>query len=392
VSQWTLLGKLMKAIHENYLRIYGGDEDKLRNDFAEKIKPAKEFLEDDFDKNKKTITFKKFKDTFQKYCKMNSSGLANEFVPQLNIYNLNWFYKTLQIHIKEDFCEKYFDAEEVGSGMKNLLLISLFQTYADLMGGKVIFGIEEPETFLYPNAQRGLYNSFRELSKQTQIFYTTHSPNFINAYYAYEIEILQKNKEGGTIVLSKNNKYLTEETAKKKKFTIYTQFNSERNELFFAKKVILVEGPSDKILWTTICQERWNIVNLDEKSISVIECGGKGGVNYFVGVCNLVGIKNYFAIWDEDNEEEYKPEKDWLLETKNNGKGIEIPENLEKFLGLPDGKDAPKVKNAYNWAIDKNNKIPDLFIKVKNFLEEECEIEKIEKINELDIENDDIPF
>lgn len=386
VSQWTLLGKLMKAVYENYLKKYDNDEDKLKRDFAEKIKPAKEFLEEDFDSNSKTLTFKKFKETFKKYCEINSSGLANDFIPELNIYNLNWFYKTLQIHIKENFCEKYFDAEEIGAGMQNLLLISLFQTYAELMGGKVIFGIEEPESFLYPNAQRGLYKSMRELSKETQIFYTTHSPNFIDAYYAYEIEILQKTKEQGTIVLSKDKNFLTEETAEKEKFRIYTQFNAERNELFFARKVILVEGPSDKIFWTTICKKRWNF-DLDKEGVSIIECGGKGGVNYFIGVCKLVGIQDYFAIWDQDIKEEYKPRKDWLKETKDKEKGIEIPGNLEKFLKLPEGDEASKVKNAYEWAINQNKKIPDLFLGVKNFLEEKDKNKQNDLINE-----EDIPF
>lgn len=367
VSQWTLLGKLMRAIHENYLKKYGGNEDKLKKDFAEKIKPAKEFLEADFDTE--TVTFKKFVDTFQKYCQVNSAGLANEFIPKLNIYNLNWFYKTLQIHIREDFPEKDFDAEEVGAGMQNLLLISIFQTYAELMGGKVIFGIEEPENFLYPNAQRSLYQSFQEISKASQIFYTTHNPNFIDAYRAYEIEILQKTQKRGTVNLPKNEKYLTEETAEREKFRIYTQFNTERNELFFARKVILVEGDADKILWTTICEKRWGL-DLNKEGVSIIECGGKGGVNYFVGVCKLVGIQDYFAIWDQDNEGEYTPRKDWLGETKNGDKGIEIPGNLEKFLGLPEGENANKVKNAYEWAINESNEIPELFLKVKQFLME----------------------
>lgn len=368
VSQWTLLGKLMKAIYENYLMIYENNEDKLKEDFAEKIEPAKEFLEKDF--YPEGITFKKFTDTFKKYCRINSAGLANEFNPKLNIYNLNWFYKTLQIQVRENFLEKDFDAEEVGAGMQNLLLISIFQTYAELMGGKVIFGIEEPENFLYPNAQRGLYRSFQELSKNSQIFYTTHNPNFIDAYRAYEIEILQKTKEEGTISLPKNKEYLNKETAEREKFRIYTQFNAERNELFFARKVILVEGNSDKILWTTICEKRWGL-DLNKEGVSIIECGGKGGVNYFIGVCKLVGIQNYFAIWDQDSEEEYNPRKDLLEETRNNGKGIEIPNNLEKFLKLPQGNEANKVKNAYEWAINENNKIPDLFLKVKNFLEEQ---------------------
>ena len=56
------------------------------------------------------------------------------------------------------------------------------------------------------------------------------------------------------------------------------------------------------------------------------------------------------------------------MEVKNNGKGIEIPEKLETFLGLLAGKEVQKVKNAYEWAINKNNEIPDLFLKVKDFL------------------------
>ncbi|MGB3480525.1 MAG: AAA family ATPase [bacterium] len=370
ISQWTLLGKLMRIIHNNYIQKYDTDEEKLKKDFEEKIKSAKDFLEADF--NPEVVTFKRFVDTFKKYCKINSAGLANEFIPKLNIYNLNWFYKTLQIHIKEDFPEKDFDAEEVGAGMQNLLLISIFQTYAELMGGKVIFGIEEPENFLYPNAQRSLYQSFQELSKNSQIFYTTHNPNFIDAYRAYEIEILQKIKDKGTVHLQKDKQYLTEETAEEEKFRIYTQFNTERNELFFARKVVLVEGDSDKILWTALCENRWGL-DLNKDGITIIECGGKGGVNYFIGVCKLVGIQDYFAIWDQDNEEEYSPRKDWLSETKDDDKGIGIPGNLEKFLGLPEGNNAKKVKNAYKWALDEKNKIPELFLKVKKYLTEKHE-------------------
>lgn len=392
ISQWTLLGKLMRIIHDNYIQKYDNDEEKLKIDFEDKIKLAKDFLEADF--NPEVVTFRRFVDTFKKYCEINSAGLANEFIPKLNIYNLNWFYKTLQIHIKEDFPEKDFDAEDVGAGMQNLLLISIFQTYAELMGGKVIFGIEEPENFLYPNAQRSLYQSFQELSRNSQIFYTTHNPNFIDAYRAYEIEILQKTKDKGTINLQKDKQYLTEETAAKEKFRIYTQFNTERNELFFARKVILVEGDADKILWTTLCENRWAL-DLDKGGVTIIECGGKGGINYFIGVCKLVGIQEYFAIWDQDNEEEYNPRKDWLGETKDYDKGIEIPGNLEKYLGLPEGNNAQKVKNAYRWAFDEKNGIPKLFMKVKKFLTEKHKL-KIDSESELSVNNDinfvDIPF
>src|SRR5690606_38964395 len=125
---------------------YDDNEDRLKEDFKEKMNPAKEFLENDFSEGQ--VTFKKFSDTFKNKCDENSAGLASDFKPVLDIYNINWFYKTLQIHITEDNPELHFDSTEVGAGMQNLLMISIFQTYSELMGGKVIFGIEEPEIYL----------------------------------------------------------------------------------------------------------------------------------------------------------------------------------------------------------------------------------------------------
>jgi putative ATP-dependent endonuclease of the OLD family len=364
VSQWTMLGKLMKIVYENYINKYGGNEQKLKKDFAGKIKLAKEFLEDDFAKEQ--ITFDKFKASFRKHCVENSSGLASEFEPILDIYNLNWFYKTLQIHVKEDIPEKHFDSEEVGAGMQNLLMISIFQTYAELMGGKVVFGIEEPEMYLYPQAQRALYKNLIKLSKDTQIFYSTHNQNFVDASRPDDIVLLRKNVDKGTYKLERDE-YFSEETAEKRWHKIYTHFNTERNELFFAKKVILVEGDSDKILYSTLCEDRWGI-DLDAKGVSIISCGGKGGVNYFVGVCKLIGFDDYFAIWDQDNDK-YKPNKDHLPDVLTDKKGLEIAGNLETFVSLPEGKDAEKIKNAYEWAIKvKEENIPIEFIKVKDYL------------------------
>jgi len=361
VSRWTMLGKLMRLVYENYVSKYEGNEQNLKDKFAETIKPAKDFLEDDF--TTEEVTYKKFVHTFKKYCKENSAGLANEFDPVLEIYNLNWFYKTLQIHIKENFPDKPFDSDQVGAGMQNLLLISIFQTYSELMGGRVIFGIEEPEIYLYPQAQRALYKNFIKISENTQIFYTTHNPNFVDAVRPEDLILLRKDEEQGTYALNKNTAFNTE-TAERQKYRIYTHFNSERNEIFFARKVLLVEGDSDKILFSTLCEKRWDI-NIDDRGISIISCGGKGGVLYFVGVCKSIGFEDYFAVWDKDKDLD-KP--GLLNDTNTAGKGLELAPNLEGFLGLAQGDGVAKVKNAYEWASDDTKTIPTELESVKNFL------------------------
>lgn len=129
---------------------------------------------------------------------------------------------------------------------------------------------------------------------------------------------------------------------------------------------------------------------MDEKGISIIECGGKGGVVYFLGVCHLIGFDDYFAVWDKD---ESLDNTNLLDEAKNNSKGLELDPNLESVLGLPDGDNAEKVKNAYEWAINKDNKIPKSFESIEKFLKGENSGNISTEIAKEDIINpDDIPF
>lgn len=405
VSQWTMLGKLMRQIYEAYVSSYDEDENKLKEAFEEKMIPAKEFLESDFSNGANTITFKKFSDVFKKNCLLNSAGLANEFQPVLNIYNVNWFYKTLQIQVKEDLPNKHFESEEVGAGMQTLIMISIFQTYAELMGKRVIFGVEEPEIYLYPQAQRTLYRNFIDLSENTQIFYTTHNPNFVDAARPDDMLLLRKTVDLGAFKLEKNS-YFNSVNAEKHKYKIYTHFNPERNEIFFARKVVLVEGDSDKILFTTLCEEKWG-VDIDKLGVSIISCGGKSGVNYFVGICSLIGLQDFFAVWDEDDNT-FSPEINYLPDALKNGHGLEVPGNLEKFLGLPTSNDSDKVENAFKWASSTSiSDIPDPFSQIKKFIGEnspDTDSDSILKVEELkikveasdvnhsEVDADDIPF
>jgi len=158
--------------------------------------------------------------------------------------------------------------------------------------------------------------------------------------------------------------------------------------LFFARKALLVEGESDKIYFTTLCENIWNI-NLDENGISIIECGGKRSVAYFVGVCRLLGYVDYFAIWDKDKALE---KAELLDEAKATGKGLELEPNLEDVLGLPAGRNVDKVKNAYEWAANESNKPPTDFEKVRQFLLEPEHDQSSVISPENGINADDIPF
>lgn len=376
VSSWTLLGKILGKVNDNFRsNPTSNGLSHVENKFRASMNQPREILESDFCED---LTYKKFKDTFVDICVENTNGLANNFKLDLEIYDPLFYYKTIQILGREDFDE--YHALELGTGVQNLILLSLFRAYGVLMKSKAVLAIEEPELFLHPQAQRNLYKSFRELAypeneNGTQIFFTTHNPSFIDPSKAYELEILYKESGEGTNKYSKSKhlKKLVEEN----KYKIYTHFNPERSELFFSNKVLLVEGHSDKILFTTLAEQKWNI-NLEKENISIVECGGKTGVLYFIFVCKLHGKGNYFAVWDKDKDKDKASAVDdrniqYFTDTLSEGKGLEISPNLEGFLKplFPtyNFSENEKVKNAFLWADSvKEKDIPEQFKLVRNFL------------------------
>jgi len=191
--------------------------------------------------------------------------------------------------------------------------------------------------------------------------------------------------ENGTYPLQKST-YFSAENAKKDWHRIYTQFNKDRNELFFAKKVLLVEGDSDKILIATLCEHHWNI-DIDAEGISIIPCGGKAGVLYFIGICQMVGIEDYFAIWDTDNEVDDR--RGILSATLDAKKGLAFEPNMERALSISVGADAKKVKNAYEWVIGITTaQVPEILNNLRLFLNPNFTIEESVAV----INDDDLPF
>lgn len=121
-----------------------------------------------------------------------------------------------------------------GTGMQRALALSLIQLYAEINNKSedsvekpVIFCIDEPETFLHPNAQNKLMKSFNKLSQKSQILITTHSPYLLKAFY--EVNQSSDNKAS---LKNKLNIFSKEEASKE-------NANSEERYSGFNKKEML---------------------------------------------------------------------------------------------------------------------------------------------------------
>ena len=106
----------------------------------------------------------------------------------------------------------------------------------------IILAIEEPELYIHPQMQRLVYGVLGEFAGRDQVVYTTHSPAFIDIADYESVGVVRKESaEKGTSVRQCPAGELDEQT-ERKTFQFISSFGLEQNQMFFAKKVILVEG------------------------------------------------------------------------------------------------------------------------------------------------------
>ncbi|AYV57694.1 ATP-dependent endonuclease [Leptospira kmetyi] len=157
---------------------------------------------------------------------------------------------------------------EAGTGIQSAVLLALQQIKNEANKNPAInylFAIEEPEAFLHPQKQRELYQSIKEKATDNlNYLITTHSPYIVSDTDFMNIGIVRK--EG------LESKLYTPNIVDDKKGEILNYFNNDINSLvYFADKVIFVEGESDRLIIEEIIKKHYK---KKFHNISVIATGG----------------------------------------------------------------------------------------------------------------------
>ncbi len=139
-------------------------------------------------------------------------------LPEIDSFFKNGVVLVSDNGISTPVCQK-------GTGMQRALALSLIQLYAEINNKSedsvekpVIFCIDEPETFLHPNAQNNLMKSFNKLSQKSQILITTHSPYLLKAFYE-----VNRNTDNKPSLKNKLNIFSKEEASNKERYSVFNK-------------------------------------------------------------------------------------------------------------------------------------------------------------------------
>jgi predicted ATP-dependent endonuclease of OLD family len=344
-SQWTLYGKLLKYLNAQI-------EQASKNKF-------KELLENGYREEFYSVV-EPFENILKTHIQ-NQTGL--DIFLKLSLMDPMEVFKNLRPYFKEGDIE--YDAEDMGAGTQSALAIAIARAYANIVRNPVIIAIEEPELYLHPHGCRHFYKLLKTLANGgLQVIYTTHERSFIDISNFESIHIVRKEREE-TKVYSGISFSMSSQFDEVK---IASKFNEYINEVFFADKVILVEGFSDKVA-CQLALEKLGI-DLDLKDISIIECGSKTAIEPIARILKHFNIETY-ALLDADAEAEICKLQQ-LLEEDNIF--IQTPD-LEGMLGRdkiglkPDEKlskeKSLRLLPSYFQNI-QNNELPQIYIDLKN--------------------------
>lgn len=303
-SKWTMLSKLMHRFHQELQR---SEEivDELKGKFSE-IKAAFQKIE----------SFKTFKDTLQSDFLNLISCMSYKLEIDFEAYNPTNFFHALRVQAKEG--EEPRDFNELGTGEQQILAISFAHAYAKAFRKGILLAIEEPEAHLHPLAQRWLARKIFELCKDgLQIIMSTHSPIFIDLLGLDGLVLVRKSAEQGTWTKQLTREELTDfclangshpEKTKKENILEFYAANTTETILegFFAKGIILVEGPTEALA----LPEYLTALGYDcyEKGIAIIPVDGKGNLARFWRLFSAYEISIY-VIFDNDEEDDQSGSK-----------------------------------------------------------------------------------
>ena len=174
----------------------------------------------------------------------------------------------------------------MGEGFKRLFVM-LFYVFNPRYH---IILIDEPEIHLHPTLLKKFLRILMDKKLDNQIFLTTHSSVLVQPETIEHIWRVSRDKDRNTVISS-----MAQSNQSIPRARLFQELNADNTEMFFADKVLLVEGVSDRILMRGLLDK----FHESRHDIKVIYTGGKGNLDTYVNLFQAFQI-SYLIMLDKD--------------------------------------------------------------------------------------------
>lgn len=295
-----------------------------------------------------------------------------------------------------------FALDRYGHGFQRSFLyelIKLAPSFADTKASEkkefdpdfTLILFEEPEAFLHPAQQENMAFHLRRLGAGDgqQVVITSHSPIFVGKVADDLCQIVRARRAGGITALGQIGKAVAndvfaeglafkkcletfvndagisdpEKTEAKKllkdaqndeeiatqeeRFRYQLWLDSERAAMFFADRVLLVEGATEKALFGWLLARDWHV--LTRYRIAVVDVMGKFNFHRYTALLEQFGIPYGLMLDDDQDKQHHKAVNEMLRNQTGQHRlapAVFIPKHIESFLGkaLPGRNDQKPVQ------------------------------------------------
>ena len=238
--------------------------------------------------------------------------------------------------------ERGFEGEiaRFGHGFQRSYLLALLQELAELEGDEgptLILGVEEPELYQHPPQARYLSQILQSLGDAgDQVFVTTHSPHFVGGENFERVRLVRKGPlDGVAKVYATTHARFAERYANADEAqpqaprAVAAQINEvlrpNLNEMFFASKLVLVEGREDVAYVLSWIALTGRLPRYRSSGVHIVSVEGKSNLAKPLIVAQELGIPS-FVVFDGDR----------AVEAKHRPRHISDNSRLLRVLGMND--------------------------------------------------------
>lgn len=236
---------------------------------------------------------------------------------------------------------------------------------------------EEPEAFLHPAQQENMAYHLRRLGsgEGQQVIITSHSPIFIGKVADDLCQIVRARRQAGITTLGQISKSTAKDvfsdglalrkcleafvsdatisdnqkkyardllkdaqpddelSSQEERFRYQLWLDSERASLFFADRVLLVEGATERALFGWLLARDWH--DLTQHRIAIIDVMGKFNFHRYTALLEQFGIPYGLMLDDDEDKKHHKAVNDMIRNQAGPNRLAPpafIPTNMESFL------------------------------------------------------------